>query len=422
MSKGHDMSSETSSRRDFLKTAVVGTSALTMTARSYGRVRGSNERIGLGVIGCGRRGFGVHMPAVQKHAQEQNLEITAVCDVWTKHRKRAVETAKSWFGRAPFATTAYRELLNHDNVDAVMIASCDFQHPHMLAETAKAGKDAYCEKPLAMDLDELKATCRAVTDSGIIVQIGTQRRSDPDLNGARKLYQSGILGEVSRIEVFSNAGRPNWYKRLVRLPIEETEVDWRQFLMHRPERPFDDLLFAGWFGYREFCGGSIGQFMSHYADLVNFLTGSRFPTSAVAHGDTFVWNDEHHFDCRDQVQVSLIYPEGFLFTYVTNFGNGSGNRSVIYGTEGVMDVRGRPTVRGEGSFNRSRIRQQVQAETVPCPDHFLNWFQCLRSRRQPVAPLEAGYEHSIACIMADRALQTGQRQTYDAEQGEIRPG
>lgn len=416
------MSSNASTRRDFLKTAAAGATALSMTARSYGRVRGANERIGIGVIGCGRRGFGAHMPAVHKHADSQNLEVAAVCDVWNKHRHRAVAKSKEWFGHAPSETTAYRDLLEHRDVDALMIASCDFQHARMLEETARAGKDAYCEKPLAMDLDELKSARRAVEDSGIVVQVGTQRRSAPAVNGARKLFQSGILGDVSRIEIFRNSGRPNWYKRLGRMPVRESELDWKQFLMHRPDRPFDDLLFAGWYGFREFCGGSIGQFMSHYTDLVNYLTGSRFPSSAVAHGETFVWDDEHGFDCRDQVQVSLIYPEGFLFTYVTNFGNGSGNRSVIYGTDGIMDLRGRPTVRGEGAFGQSPIKKEIQAERIACPDHFLDWFRCLRSRKQPVAPLEAGYEHSIACIMADRALQTGQRQIYDAEDGEIRAG
>ena len=410
------------SRREFLKTAVAGATAWAMTARSYARVPGANDRIGVGVIGCGNRGYGAHLPGVHRHAQEQNVEITAVCDVWTKHRRRAAERVEGWFGRRPFEATDYRELLDRKDVDAVTIASCDFHHPRMLEDAARAKKDAYCEKPLAMDLDELKSVRRAVQESDVIVQIGTQRRSEPLMHGARRVIESGVLGKISRIEIFRNASRPNWYKRLDWLPISAPDVDWPQFLMHRPARPFNDLLLAGWYGYREFCGGSIGQFMSHYADLVNFLTGSTFPSSAVAHGETFVWKDEYKFDCRDQVQASLIYPEGFLFTYATNFGNGSGSRSVIYGSEGTLDLSGKPVVAGEGAFGKSRIKSEMPIEPVECPDHFLDWLQCLRTRRQPIAPLEAGYQHSIACIMADQAMQTGRRQVYDPNKGEIYAG
>lgn len=410
------------SRRTYLKAGVVGATAWAMSARSYGRVIGANDRIGVGVIGCGNRGYGAHLPGLHKHAENQNVEITAVCDVWAKHRQRAVQKVSEWFGTAPLEATDYRQLLDHARVDVVTIASCDFQHPRMLRDAAEAGKDAYCEKPLAMDLEELKSVCRAVSEHEIIVQIGTQRRSEPLIQGAREVLQSGVLGKISRIEIFRNAGRPNWYKRLSWLPIGKSEVDWPQFLMDRPQRPFDDLLLAGWYGYREFCGGSIGQFLSHYADLVNYLTGSRFPSNAVAQGATFVWNDEYKFDCRDQVQASFVYPEGFLFTYATNFGNGSGSRSVIYGTEGVLDLSSRPVVSSTGAHGKSKIGHDIAIEPIECPDHFLNWLECLRTREQPIAPIEAGYQHSIACIMADRAMQTGQRQAYDPQSDTLSAG
>ena len=310
------------------------------------------------------------------------------------------------------------------DVDAVMIASPDHQHAMHLEAAAKAGKDAYCEKPLSVDFEELQAACEAVKQSGIVVQIGTQSRSTPGMVGCKKLFESGVLGKVSRVEQFRNGNRPNWYKRLTRLPIKESEVDWREFLRPRPDRPFNDLLFAGWYGYREFCSGSIGQFMSHFIDLVHFITGAGFPTSAVAQGDTFVWKDEYEFDCRDQVQTTLVYPEGFMVSYCTNFGNGSGNRTVMYGTQGILDLgsRAKPTVSGEGAYQKGPLGEEKPVEPVECPDHFLDWLQCLRSRNRPVAPIEAGYQHSVACILSDRACQTGRRQVYDPKKQEIREG
>ena len=399
------MKKPTSTRREFLKTtsaAAAGATAAAMTAKSYARVIGANERISVAQVGCGNRGYGAHLPGIGKHAREQNVEVTAVCDVWKTYRERAVAKVKEDYGREPRSFTAYEEVLALDDVDAVMIATADFQHARMLEDTAGVRKDCYCEKPVSMDTAQLRSAVDAVEKSGIVCQIGTQRRSYPTFRGCRELYSSGALGKVSRIEIFSNGNKPNWYKRLDRMPVKAEEVDWPQFLMHLPERPFSDLHFAGWFGYRDYCSGSIGQFMSHYADLVNFLTGSTYPESAVAVGDTFVWADENKFDCRDQVQVTLTYPEGFMFTYLTNFGNSAGRRSVIYGTRGIMDINDRaPTISGEGAFEPAdREREVTPIEPIDCPDHFLDWLESLRTREQPIAPIETGHQHSIACIMA----------------------
>ncbi|NOX54447.1 MAG: Gfo/Idh/MocA family oxidoreductase [Planctomycetes bacterium] len=412
-----------SNRRQFLAVAA-GAGALAVTARSYGRVMGANERIRIAQIGCGNRGFAAHMAGIHKHAEAKNVEIVAVCDVWRPYRERAVEQVRQWYGRKPFATTKYEEIMARDDIDAVMIATPDHQHCLHLKAAALAGKDAYCEKPLSMDLDELKDTCDAVKRAGIVVQIGTQSRSYPAMLGCRKAYQQGLLGRVSRVEQFRNGSKPNWYKRLDRLPIKKADVDWAEFLKPRPMRPFSDVLFAGWYGYREFCSGSIGQFMSHFIDLVHFITGATYPSCAVAMGDTFIWKDKYKFDCCDQVETTLIYPEGFMVHYCTNFGNGYGSRTLMYGTRGIMEFhhRQRASLSGQGASERGKLGKEQPVEKIECPDHFLNWLQCLRTRKAPVAPIEAGYQHSIACILSDQARKTGQRQVYDREKREIRAG
>ncbi|MGM0491144.1 MAG: Gfo/Idh/MocA family protein [Planctomycetota bacterium] len=411
----------TSTRRQFLKTAAAGTAATAITAASYARAPGANDRIRIGQIGCGNRGFGAHMGGVHKHAEEENVEIVAVCDVWTEHLDRARAKVKQWYGRAPLATSKYEEVLAMKDLDAVMIASPDHQHCMHLEAAAKAGKDAYCEKPLAMNMAELKSACDAVKAADIVVQIGTQRRSDPKSLGCKKLYEGGALGAVHRIEQYYTRSRPNWYKRLVRLPIAESELDWREFLKPRPYRPFDDTLFAGWYGYREFCSGSIGQFMSHFIDLVHLVSGASFPESAVAMGDTFVWKDEYEFDCPEQVDTTLIYPEGFMVHFCTNLCNNHGQRTVAYGTQGVLDLAA-GKASGAGAHKKGPLGEKVAVEPIPCPDHFLNWLQCLRTRETPAAPIAAGYQHGVACILSDRAWETGRRQVYDHQQREIRDG
>ena len=192
------------SRRAVLKAGVGGGAALAFSAASYARVIGANDRISIGQIGCGSRGVGAHMAGVAPYAKEQNIEVTAVCDPWRLRREEASAKANETYGRPARQFVSYRDLLALKDVDAVMIASPDHMHTTHLKAAAEAGKDAYCEKPLAMDMEKLKQACDAVKKANIVVQIGTQLRSLPSFTGCRELYKTGILGTVGRIEQCRN--------------------------------------------------------------------------------------------------------------------------------------------------------------------------------------------------------------------------
>ncbi|NIA13803.1 MAG: Gfo/Idh/MocA family oxidoreductase [Nitrospiraceae bacterium] len=411
------------SRRGFLKTASTGVAALSLSASSYARVKGANERISIGIIGCGGRGQGAHMTGVHKHAKNQNIEITAVCDPWRPRREEAAATTKEWFGREARQFVSYRDLLALDDLDAVMIASCDHQHTTHLKAAAKARKDVYCEKPLATNFKRLKSACDAVKKNGVVCQIGTQLRSLPSMTGCRELYKTGILGTVGRIEQCRNGTEPYWYSRVQ--PVNEEDVDWDEFLMDAPKQPFDPVRYSGWYGYRDFSDGPVPGLASHFVDLVHYITGAKFPTSATCHGGTFTWKDDYKFTCPDHVQAAWVYPEGFMVAYSTNFGNGSGNSFKFFGDVGVLDVVhwNNPILTAEGgSKNKGAIRGKKEVPPVERPDHFLDWLQCLRNRETPNASIDAGYQHAVACLMAVRAFDTGKRQVYDAEKRAIREG
>jgi len=413
----------TSSRREFLKTASAGAVALSVKASSYARVVGANDRISIGIIGCGRRGFKAHMPGVHKHAKSENIEITAVCDPWRPRREEAAAKARQWYGRPARQFVSYRDLVALDDLDAVMIASCDHQHTAHLEAAAKAKKDAYCEKPLAMDFEKLKRAVDAVKANKIVCQIGTQGRSRSVSTGCREFFKTGVLGKVSRVEQRRNGTRPYWYTRLAE--AKEKDVDWKEFLMDRPMRPFRADHFTGWYGYRDFSAGPVPGFASHFIDLMNYIVGSKFPASAVAQGGVFTWKDEHAFTCPDQVEATWIYPEGFMVSYTTNFGNSSGRIFRIYGEQGIMDLTNwtAPTTCREGACKESKLsKEPVPVEPVETPDHFLNWLQCIRSRETCNASIDAGYQHAVAVIMAMTACDTGRRQIYDHEKREIREG
>ncbi|MBM4041289.1 MAG: Gfo/Idh/MocA family oxidoreductase [Planctomycetes bacterium] len=407
------------SRREFLRGATTGAAGVALGAAGWGRVLGANDRIAIGMIGCGSRGVGAHMAGVHKHDKGQNVEFVAVADPWRPARERAAALAKEWYGREPKQFGSYRDVVGMKEVDAVMIASCDHQHTTHLAAAAKAKKDVYIEKPLAMTLESLKAACDAAKEAGIVVQNGTQLRSTPAFTGCRELFRTGVLGKISRIEQCRNGSRPYWYGYLKE--AKEEDVDWREFLMDRPMRPFNAVQFTGWYGFREFSDGPVPGLGSHFIDLVHYITGAKFPTSVVCHGGTFIWKDEKGFTCPDHVQATWVYPEGFMVHYSTNFGNGSGNSLRIFGEHGVMNMVNwnAPTLSGEGAVKKGKLGKEAPVEPVPCPDHFLDWLQCLRSRKAPNASLDAGYQHAVAVIMAMKAFDTGRRQVYDSEKREL---
>ena len=410
------------SRRQFLQTSA-GIAAFGMTAASYARIKGANERISIGQIGCGDRGRNAHMASIHKFDKDQNVEFTAVCDPWKVAREKASAMAQEWYGRPARQFVSYKDLLALDDIDAVMIASCDHQHTTHLEAAAKAKKDIYVEKPMAKDLDKLNRAVDAVKAAGIVVQVGTQLRSFPTFAGCRELYRSGILGKVSRIEQCRNSTRPYWYQYVKEVKPEE--VDWKEFLMDAPDQPFNSVRYSGWYGYRDFSDGPVPGFASHYIDLINFITGSTYPTSCICLGGTNIWKDENKFTCPDHVQALWTYPEDFMVSYSSNLGNSAGNSFKIFGDVGTLDMVNwnAPMLTAEGgSKNRGAIRGSKPVSEVAMPDHFLDFLQCLRSRKTPNASIDAGHQHAVAAIMAVRAFDTGHRQVYDAAKREIREG
>jgi len=410
-------------RRAFLKQTGTAGAAAAATALSYSRIWGANARISIALIGCGSRGVGAHLAGVAKHLKTVDHEVTAVADPWRIAREQAADRCRRVYGRPARTFVSYRDVVTLKDVDAVMIASPDHHHTTHLEAAAREGKDVYCEKPLGKDLESLKRACDAVREKGVVFQAGTQLRSFPTFTGCRRLYRTGILGTVGRIEQCRNAARPYWYSYLK--DIKEKDVDWKEFLGDRPMRPFDPVLYSGWYGYREFSDGPVPGLGSHFIDLVHYITGATFPANAVCLGGTYTWKDEHKFTCPDHVQALWEYPEGFMVSYSTNFGNSWGNSFKIFGDVGTLDMvkwhEPILTARG-GSKNKGAIRGENPVEPVPRPDHFLDWLQCIHSRKRCNADIDAGYQHAVACIMAMKALDTGRRQVYDRQAREIRPG
>jgi predicted dehydrogenase len=399
------------SRREF----VGATVAATTTAMSFTRILGANDRISIGIIGCGDRGRQSHIADILKFQKETNVEITAVCDTWRQMREQAAAQVKEASGKEPVQFVHYQDLLALKNIDAVTIATPEHQHCTQLTAAARAGKDAYIEKPLAMNMKELIQAVDAVKQHDRVVQNGTQIRSLPQSLAARQFIASGGLGKILKAAQARNAYKPYWFQYAER-PVKEEDVDWKAFLMHYPHRPFDPDRYAGWYGYREYSRGPHTTQGLHFIDTVHFITGASIPSRAVAQFGTFRWKDQR--TVPDSVEMTFEYPEGFIVRYGQFFGNGAGRYNRVYGARGSIDCSnwswdGEWPVSDEGVQGPDKVEKGTKLPRVESVHHMKNWLECLRTRKAPNAPMEAGYAQAVAGIMADESFVRGKRMAYD---------
>ena len=400
-------------RREFLQkgTAMtVGSAALTATALSYTRILGANDRISLGHIGVGNRGSELD-GIVARLKDEKKAEMTAVCDLWTQNLERAVAANQKYYGKAPRGLPHPEQLLALKDVDAVIVSTPEHSHSPVLKMVAEAGKDGYCEKPMGNVLEEVKAARDAVVSRNLIVQIGTQHRSEPYQIAVRDLIRSGVLGEVTKYEIVWNYHGPRWRGRPEVKQIREQDTDWRAWLMTKPYRPFDPQLYFEFRLYRDFSSGISDQWMSHGIDLCHFFLNEKYPESVVANGGVFAWHDGR--ENPDTFQALFTYSQGLLVSYSTSFGNDAPGFTRIMGKKATMINNG-----GEGSPRWQMVEEQGNHEDDPTidsrravkdislsangtlpspwmgdeePSHMRNWLDCLRSRTQPNATVHHGF-------------------------------
>lgn len=427
-------------RRGFLSDAacVVGGVALGADALSYQRILGANDRISLGHIGIGDRGTELAQIAGQLH-HSHNVEVTAVCDLWSVNRDKARALYQKSYGHAPRALQSPEELLALNDLDAVLISTPEHSHAPLLKLAAEAGKDVYVEKPMGNSLEDIKAARDAVVAHNRVVQVGTQHRSEPYPIAARDVVRSGALGKVSKIEIVWNYNGPRWRGRPQVAQIREADTDWRKWLMNRPQRPFDPRLYFEFRLYKDFSSGISDQWMSHGIDLVHYFMDDHLPSSVMASGGIYAWPDGR--ENPDTFQALLEYPKGFLVSYATSFGNDSPSFTRYMGKKATL-----VNIGGEGSPRYQLVEEkgnhednyQVDAQrasrfihvpgdkTIPpigiddmSTGHMQNWLDCLRSRRQPVASVHDGFAHSVACIMAAQSYWAGKKLYWDSSTEQI---
>ena len=410
------MCPEKISRREFMSKSASGLAGLalgTMAIGSSSRVLGANDRLSIGLIGCGGQGRG-DMGQAMRFSEELNVEVTAVCDVWKLNLNAAVDAVEKQYGRKPLAFTNYEDMLALDDLDAVIIATPDFQHCRILIDAMRAGKDVYVEKPMAMYLNEANESLKVAKANQRIVQVGTQRRSDGRHAAGARFIRSGALGKISRVEAAWNDCGPRWQRDFSN--VKEEDVDWKRFLMGQKNRPFDPGRFREWHLYRDYSTGTIGLLGSHMIDVVHWFMDDSLPVSGVALGGNYAWNDGR--ENEDTTYAIFEYPKGFVLRYCTGLGNATGNGCYFFGTNGMFDTT-TWKVTGAGGAGAKKISAETVVESAPGANHMKNFLECVRSRQTPNASIQDGYAHSIAAIMTAQSIRSGKKVLYDAVKQEI---
>ena len=224
-------------RREFVKAggAALAATAVSWNATSYAAIVGANDRVRTGVVGCGDRMKGALIPAFSQHAKEMNFEFVAVSDIWNRRREEGAAYIEKVCGSKVDPVRNNDELYARKDVDAVLIATADFQHALHGVEAVEAGRDAYVEKPTAHTMDDARKFLAAVKKTGKIVQVGTQRRYTPSYQKAAEYIKSGQFGDIVMVEMTWNVNQPGRWRRPDVVPLlKEEDTDWKRYLLNRP--------------------------------------------------------------------------------------------------------------------------------------------------------------------------------------------
>ena len=437
------MESMEKDRREFLKLggAAIAAGAASFSASSYGSILGANDRVRVGVIGCGDRMKSSLIPAFQENAKDMNFELVAVSDLWNRRREEGSAYIQKLSGNPIAAVRNNDELYARKDIDAVLVATADFQHALHGVEAVNAGRDAYVEKPTAHTMADARAFLAAVKKTGKIVQVGTQRRSTPSYQKAAEYIQSGKFGDIVMVEMTWNVNQPGRWRRPDVVPLlKEQDTDWKRYLLNRPYEPFDARKYLEFRLFWPYSSGIPDQWLVHQIDTVHWFTGLPHPRSVVANGGIYLWKDgRQNWDTMTAVfdYGPLDDPsKGFQVQYTSRFTNSAGGvKELYYSNGGMIDMDKQRFTPDGGLESKEAAAMGMKANLLPSfplvehaesaytsadtggdpmtSANMRNWMECVRSRKTPNASIEAGYNHSVALCMNIAAIQTGEKVTFN---------
>jgi len=460
----------------------------------------AGELIRLGIIGCGTRGeqlaraLGFARPewiAGAKEAAEKNkldtrlkdwlnqedlnVAVTAVCDVFELRLQEGSSAVQSSLrpgsgnsGKASPAPAQYRDyhdLLARSDIDAVIIATPDFQHAPIALAAIAAGKHVYCEKCMTRTEEETHALRASVKKSNIVFQLGHQYPQNACYGKAKEIIAKNILGKITLIETSTNRNTNSgaWVRHLDSKgqprPGNPQSIDWKRWLGGRPEVPFSIDRYYNWSKWWDYATGLSGQLYCHEVDIVNQLLGVGIPASVVASGGIYFHKDNR--EIPDIWTVTCEFPDHDLtHVYSATLANSRKRARLFMGHDAVMELSDTLQVLVDGDSTRYQ-RSLRQGNVAPNQTiisyqpgmgtldmvtsasekfyasrglvytyhdgrrvditylHLKEWLDCIRNGGTPSCPIDKAFEATITCHMATRSYREQRRVTWDKVQQKI---
>jgi predicted dehydrogenase len=390
-------------RRNFLR----GVSAA--TALSYSRVMGANDRVQLGLIGCGDRGR-----YDMGNFQKAQVDVVAVCDIYGAH----IDEART---QAPQAKdfTDHRKLLEMKEVDVALIATPDHWHAQTAIDALNAGKDVYVEKPLTRTIEEGPLIVKAARVNERICQVGMQQRSGQHyIQAKREYFDTGKLGKITLARTWWHGNGYHLRRAPASLETKPSNLDWAHFLGPVKWRDYDPQQYFNWRAYLDFGGGQVTDLFTHWIDVVHMFMGHDVPSSAAAAGGVYKYKDGR--TAPDTINVLLEYPSEFTATFEATLVPGVTGAAVeICGTDGRLWIdRGRYEFHPVGKGAQPTI---VKAFSNIDQDHVNNFLECVRSRKLPNGDVLIGHRSAQASHLGNISYMQKRRIDFDAVREEILP-
>ncbi|MBL8236485.1 MAG: Gfo/Idh/MocA family oxidoreductase [Bryobacterales bacterium] len=384
--------------------------AAAMSAASYMRVLGANDRIQLGLIGCGDRGEYV-MSVFQNSKQ---VDVNAVCDVYGAKIDKVQQRATAAKG-----FNDHRKLLEAKTVDAVLIATPDHWHAGCAIDALNAGKDVYVEKPLTLTIDEGPPIVKAARVNNRICQVGMQQRSGENYLEAKKLYiDSGKLGKITMARTWWHGNGYHLRKAPASLQSKPSNLDWARFLGPVKWRDYDPQQYFNFRAYLDFGGGQVTDLFTHWIDVVHMFMEQDNPIAASAAGGVYHYKDGR--TAPDTINVLLEYPKEWVATFEATLVPGIRGAAVeMCGTQGKLFI----TRQGYEfqSAERGAPPVKVEYKKDQTIDHVQNFLDCCRSRKLPNADVQIGHRSAAASHLGNIAYVQKRRLNYNPDREEILP-
>jgi len=383
------------SRRSFIASAATATAA--------GRAIGANDRVRLGLIGCGSRGN--HLVRMAKAAG--GAQFVAACDVWDQRISEAEKTIEAPVQRH----RDYRALLDRKDIDAVIIATTDHHHSRVGVDACRAGKDMFIEKPMTSLPLQGHELVKAVKEERRVLQVGVQQRSiEPFLSAKAAFVDSGRLGKVHMVRTVWNANSGYLEKPPAGMETKPADLDWDAWLGWLPKIPWDPKRYFNRFSYWDISsGGQTGGLFVHMIDVVHWYLNVSKPLSVVAMGGIYQYDDGR--DTPDNINLILNYAGGLNVTFeatITDLLPNEAADIVFYGEGGRLSI-----FRAGARFLPANRGPAEMLKPGPEPPHMGNFLECVRSRKEPNANVVDGHYGAMACHISNIAYKEARRVDWD---------